>query len=110
MLRPFLFFIFFVFDSTFIIEGWGGKMRQTFSKEQPVWLLGRCYHRKFSPCSSMENSVELTNSADNKSNDHHHHPSDMHQQHYDVQELYDVQEYGTDAIEGEIAECQWEEG
>ncbi|XP_037029682.1 cysteine protease ATG4D [Bradysia coprophila] len=87
--------------------GWGGKMRQNFSKEQPVWLLGRCYHRKFSPVSSMENSVELTNSADNKSTDQHH--NQIHQ-HYDVQELYDVQEYGTDAIEGEIAECQWEEG
>lgn len=82
-------------------------MRQNFSKEQPVWLLGRCYHRKFSPVSSMENSVELTNSGDNKSTDQHH--NQIHQ-HYDVQELYDVQEYGTDAIEGEIAECQWEEG
>lgn len=55
----------------------------------------------------MENSVELTNATDNKPTDQHHNQT---HQHYDVQELYDVQEYGTDAIEGEIAECQWEEG
>lgn len=43
--------------------GWSGKMTKTsFSKEQPVWLLGRCYHqRPFATpsSSSMENSVEL---------------------------------------------------
>lgn len=58
----------------------------------------------------MENSVELTNNAaDNKLTVNEQHHNQIHQ-HYDVQELYDVQEYGTDAIEGEIAECQWEEG
>lgn len=86
-------------------------MRQNFSKEQPVWLLGRCYHRKFSPVPSMENSVELTNAMDNKLTVNEQHHNQIHQQiHHDVQELYDVQEYGTDAIEGELAECQWEEG
>lgn len=53
----------------------------------------------------MENSVELTNTSDNKLT-----VNEQHHPHYDIQELYDVQEYGTDAIEGEIAECQWEEG
>lgn len=41
-------------------------MRSSFSREQPVFLLGRCYHRKFSPTSSMENSAELSLSLDNK--------------------------------------------
>lgn len=34
----------------------------SFSKEQPVWLLGRCYHRKSSPSSpstSMTASLEI---------------------------------------------------
>ncbi|XP_005185864.2 cysteine protease ATG4D [Musca domestica] len=39
--------------------GWSGKLKSNFSKEQPVWLLGRCYHRKCTPPSSMENSSEL---------------------------------------------------
>lgn len=38
---------------------WSGKIKSNFSKEQPVWLLGRCYHRKYSPSSSMETSTEL---------------------------------------------------
>lgn len=46
--------------------GWSGKMRSSFSREQPVWLLGRCYHRKASPGSSMENSAELTLTLENK--------------------------------------------
>lgn len=88
--------------------GWSGKIRSNFSKEQPVWLLGRCYHRKFSPVSSMENSAEMTASLENKLylNDT---PNDHHHQH---DELFDqtVQEFGTDAIEGEHGEYQWEEG
>ncbi|XP_073818424.1 autophagy-related 4b [Musca autumnalis] len=40
--------------------GWSGKLKSNFSKEQPVWLLGRCYHRKCTPPSSMENSSELS--------------------------------------------------
>ncbi|XP_075146824.1 autophagy-related 4b [Haematobia irritans] len=39
--------------------GWSGKLKSNFSKEQPVWLLGRCYHRKCTPPSSMETSSEL---------------------------------------------------
>lgn len=74
--------------------GLSGKMRSTFSKEQPVWLLGRCYHRKCTPPSSMESSAELSVSLENKLiiND-----SEPH--------LFDdnsIQEYGMDAIEGKI--------
>lgn len=31
------------------------KLKTNFSKESPVWLLGRCYHRKTtdSPCSDI---------------------------------------------------------
>lgn len=43
--------------------GWSGKIRTNFSKEQPVWLLGKCYHRKATPVNSMENSVELSSSG-----------------------------------------------
>lgn len=46
--------------------GWTGQIRANFSKEQPVWLLGRCYHPKFSPTSSMESSAEMTASLENK--------------------------------------------
>lgn len=99
--------------------GWSGKIRSNFSKEQPVWLLGRCYHRKFSPISSMENSAEMTASLENKlylneppqqqqSNSilvptHHTHTEE---QTFDST----VQEFGTDAIEGENGEYQWEDG
>ncbi|CRL06161.1 CLUMA_CG019107, isoform A [Clunio marinus] len=41
--------------------GWSGKMRSSFSKESAIWFLGRCYHRKMTPCPSMEASVEITN-------------------------------------------------
>ena len=42
--------------------GWSGKMRSSFSKETAVWFLGRCYHRKMSPCLSLESSaVEMSN-------------------------------------------------
>ncbi|XP_013118471.1 cysteine protease ATG4D isoform X2 [Stomoxys calcitrans] len=43
--------------------GWSGKLKSNFSKEQPVWLLGRCYHRKCTPPSSMETSSELNIAA-----------------------------------------------
>lgn len=46
--------------------GWSGQIRANFSKEQPVWLLGRCYHPKFSPTSSMESSAEMTASLEHK--------------------------------------------
>uniref|UniRef100_A0AAG5CPX4 Cysteine protease n=1 Tax=Anopheles atroparvus TaxID=41427 RepID=A0AAG5CPX4_ANOAO len=39
--------------------GWSYKMKPNFSKEQPLWLLGRCYHQKMTPVPSMESSVEL---------------------------------------------------
>lgn len=39
-------------------------MRSSFSKESAIWFLGRCYHRKMTPCPSMESSsVEMTNIA-----------------------------------------------
>lgn len=41
--------------------GWSGKMRSSFNKESALWLLGRCYHQKMTPCPSMETSVELQN-------------------------------------------------
>lgn len=39
---------------------WNGKIKTNFSKEQPLWLLGRCYHQKSTPGPSMDSSVELT--------------------------------------------------
>ncbi|XP_058467658.1 cysteine protease ATG4D [Malaya genurostris] len=44
--------------------GWSGKMKPSFSKEQPLWLLGRCYHQKATPVLSMENSMELSTSVE----------------------------------------------
>jgi cysteine protease ATG4 len=39
--------------------GWSGKMRSTsFSKEQPIILLGKCYHRRMTPPQTGENSME----------------------------------------------------
>lgn len=78
-------------------------MRSNFSKEQPVWLLGRCYHRKFSPVSSMESSAELTASLENKLSI---------EQPIQVEELMDqtVQEFGMVALEEENTENPWEEG
>ncbi|XP_001660889.2 cysteine protease ATG4D isoform X1 [Aedes aegypti] len=45
--------------------GWSGKLKTSFSKEQPLWLLGRCYHQKAAlpGSSSMESSVELVTGA-----------------------------------------------
>uniref|UniRef100_A0A182XKI5 Cysteine protease n=1 Tax=Anopheles quadriannulatus TaxID=34691 RepID=A0A182XKI5_ANOQN len=43
--------------------GWSYKMKTNFSKEQPLWLLGRCYHQKVTPVTSMESSVELGTSG-----------------------------------------------
>ncbi|XP_058057851.1 cysteine protease ATG4D [Anopheles bellator] len=43
--------------------GWSYKMKTNFSKEQPLWLLGRCYHQKVTPVPSMESSVELSSTA-----------------------------------------------
>lgn len=41
--------------------GWSGKMKSSFSKESAIWVLGRCYHNKMTPCPSMEASVEMSN-------------------------------------------------
>lgn len=38
--------------------GWSGKIKTNFSTEQPVWLLGRCYHRKSSPDTSQLQLIE----------------------------------------------------
>lgn len=88
--------------------GWSGKMRSNFSKEQPVWLLGRCYHRKFTPPTSMESSAEMTATLE---------PikgggqlSSIHQIEIQVDESLVVQELGMDAIENQAAENPWEEG
>lgn len=110
--------------------GWSGKLKSNFSKEQPVWLLGRCYHRKATPSSSMENSTELTNSAaqdngiissaydtiqqvnsDNimtpNSNTAPLYPVLNPQQ---VEEIVVPQELAMDATDNQVGENPWEEG
>ncbi|XP_053680300.1 cysteine protease ATG4D [Anopheles nili] len=43
--------------------GWSYKMKTNFSKDQPLWLLGRCYHQKLTPVPSMESSIEFGTSG-----------------------------------------------
>ncbi|XP_067616671.1 uncharacterized protein Atg4b isoform X2 [Eurosta solidaginis] len=101
--------------------GWSGKLKPNFSKEQPVWLLGRCYHRKYTPPSSMESSTELSTndgvlgaiescstyeSANTISASNIYPPLNPQQ----VDEIVVPQELGMDAVENQVAEHPWEEG
>lgn len=98
--------------------GWSGKIKSNFSKEQPVWLLGRCYHRKCTPPSSMESSIELTANLENKLHigstaydsimpleSYQNIQPDLH-----IDEIVVPQELGMDAVENQMAENPWEEG
>ncbi|KAH8306322.1 hypothetical protein KR018_007518 [Drosophila ironensis] len=100
--------------------GWSGKMRQTsFSKEQPVWLLGRCYHRRFTPPVSMESSttdVDGGGAPDNATSAYDSiqapppsglYPALNPQQ---IDEIVVPQELGMDATENQVGEHPWEEG
>lgn len=109
--------------------GWSGKIKPNFSKEQPVWLLGRCYHRKYTPPSSMESSTELTtnsggvistsiNSSSYETSEQYltdnsavpitniYPPLNAHQ----VDEIVVPQELGMDAVENQVVDHPWEEG
>ncbi|XP_055595848.1 cysteine protease ATG4D-like [Uranotaenia lowii] len=91
--------------------GWSGKLKTNFSKEQPLWLLGRCYHQKSTPGpSSMENSVELT-SASLETN-HMVFEQQQVQMRQSPSEIYvesPAEETGTDAIEDSSPEAIVEE-
>ncbi|KAM7364614.1 autophagy-related 4b isoform 1-T1 [Cochliomyia hominivorax] len=110
--------------------GWSGKLKSNFSKEQPVWLLGRCYHRKATPSSSMETSTELSNptgqdngiissaydtiqqvNSDNimspNSNTTPLYPVLNPQQ---VEEIVVPQELAMDATDNQVGDNPWEEG
>ncbi|XP_036324689.1 cysteine protease ATG4C [Rhagoletis pomonella] len=108
--------------------GWSGKLKPNFSKEQPVWLLGRCYHRKYTPPSSMESSTEMSSNAGVLTPNV---PSSMCEtgDQYapvsssisatniypplnpdQVDEIVVPQELGMDAVENQVAEHPWEEG
>lgn len=87
--------------------GWTGKLKASFSKEQPLWLLGRCYHQRPLPGSpSMENSVELVTAT-----------VETNQMAFDsVQQLPSEifvesppEETGTDAIEESSPEVEMED-
>ncbi|XP_058813746.1 cysteine protease ATG4D [Topomyia yanbarensis] len=77
--------------------GWSGKMKPSFSKEQPLWLLGRCYHQKVTPVLSMENSMEL--SASVETNQLVFENVQQQQQQADIFVESPPEETGTDAIE-----------
>ncbi|XP_037949291.1 cysteine protease ATG4D [Teleopsis dalmanni] len=110
--------------------GWSGKLKSNFSKEQPVWLLGRCYHRKYTPPASLETSADLTNCITSTANDaiildgtttlsfdgnicESMQPNVsslypvLNPQHID--EIVVPQELGMDAAENQGADIQWEE-
>lgn len=115
--------------------GWSGKLKSNFSKEQPVWLLGRCYHRKCSPPSSMETSSELSITAGGPDNSNMGVSSayDTIQQDnsqssavvtpnsntsalypvlnpQQVEEIVVPQELALDATDNQVGENPWEEG
>ena len=87
--------------------GWSGKLRPNFSKEQPVWLLGRCYHSKISPSASAESSESVLNTLDSKLN----YNNTINEKNKQFANNIDaIQELATDAIEEEQnPDLVWEE-